>query len=442
MSVSPLQIVAGTTLLFLVALIVFVITLIRAARAARARRWATNIPAHDAPASDQRPVDTSLEGLEVEVSQDAPSAVLLTPLRTGDWKPPIEPAPLGSLEAASLDGRIAEYQSAPNIADPSFSIRQYAGWEMGTEGTPQDESAVTSSMPRLPESVGDAELDAELAALLPELDDGPRPVSSALIPVQPERERTPATEQEPERLHAHGSEPEPAPEPGQVLAPMPLPEPVLEPEPELIPAPQSAPMAPMPSETVSRAVEMIAPELMAAPEPDSVMWLAPVPESAPGSDLESAPKTEIESDEDTEFWSGLMAQQSKEQVHAATPAAPLVPRPEVKVVPDIATAIAPPVPEVDAPPIAPSRPQVRVHVAAVDSSQTIRAGASGVTLVMNQERNDRESVIPQLVLAAPVEMWFGDARVGVKAGTATYDRFRKYADVLLTDLKASRPPER
>jgi hypothetical protein len=38
-------------------------------------------------------------------------------------------------------------------------------------------------------------------------------------------------------------------------------------------------------------------------------------------------------------------------------------------------------------------------------------------------------------MVAPVEMWFGDARVGVKAGTRTYAQFRKYADVLLGDLK-------
>ncbi len=39
-------------------------------------------------------------------------------------------------------------------------------------------------------------------------------------------------------------------------------------------------------------------------------------------------------------------------------------------------------------------------------------------------------------MVAPVEMWFGEHRVGVKAGTKTYDQFRKYADVLLGDLKA------
>ena len=40
-------------------------------------------------------------------------------------------------------------------------------------------------------------------------------------------------------------------------------------------------------------------------------------------------------------------------------------------------------------------------------------------------------------MAAPVEMWFGDARVGVEPGTETYDQFRKYADELFDDLKAA-----
>jgi hypothetical protein len=45
-------------------------------------------------------------------------------------------------------------------------------------------------------------------------------------------------------------------------------------------------------------------------------------------------------------------------------------------------------------------------------------------------------------MVAPVEMWFGDARVGVKAGTKTYAQFRKYADVLLGDLKGKHDPTR
>jgi hypothetical protein len=38
-------------------------------------------------------------------------------------------------------------------------------------------------------------------------------------------------------------------------------------------------------------------------------------------------------------------------------------------------------------------------------------------------------------MVAPIEMWFGDARIGVKAGTKTYAQFRKYADVLIDGLK-------
>jgi hypothetical protein len=41
-------------------------------------------------------------------------------------------------------------------------------------------------------------------------------------------------------------------------------------------------------------------------------------------------------------------------------------------------------------------------------------------------------------MVAPVEMWFGDYRVGVKSGSRTHAQFRKYADALLNDLKGER----
>jgi len=44
------------------------------------------------------------------------------------------------------------------------------------------------------------------------------------------------------------------------------------------------------------------------------------------------------------------------------------------------------------------------------------------------------SKLDEIVMAAPVEMWFGESRIGVKAGTKTYAQFRKYADVLFADL--------
>ena len=42
----------------------------------------------------------------------------------------------------------------------------------------------------------------------------------------------------------------------------------------------------------------------------------------------------------------------------------------------------------------------------------------------------------------PVEIWFGDARVGVRHGTQTSRRFAKYADRLLADLKAAQDATR
>lgn len=45
---------------------------------------------------------------------------------------------------------------------------------------------------------------------------------------------------------------------------------------------------------------------------------------------------------------------------------------------------------------------------------------------------------PELTLVAPVEMWFGDSRVGVKAGSRTYELFQKYASVLFDDLQRAK----
>ncbi|MCL4554390.1 MAG: hypothetical protein M1565_04570, partial [Actinobacteria bacterium] len=45
----------------------------------------------------------------------------------------------------------------------------------------------------------------------------------------------------------------------------------------------------------------------------------------------------------------------------------------------------------------------------------------------------------QFVPVAPVEMWFGEARVGVKEGSRTYSLLTGYAQTLFDDLKRSRP---
>ncbi len=51
-----------------------------------------------------------------------------------------------------------------------------------------------------------------------------------------------------------------------------------------------------------------------------------------------------------------------------------------------------------------------------------------------------ESRVPEHVLVAPVEMWFGDARVGVKRGSKTYEQFQRIAHVLFMDLESAKHP--
>ena len=90
-------------------------------------------------------------------------------------------------------------------------------------------------------------------------------------------------------------------------------------------------------------------------------------------------------------------------------------------------------------PLAPAAP-APVDVAACGSRRPERSAGSAERLAPWTPRtNWPESSLGQckleeLVMAAPVEMWFGESRIGVKAGTKTYAQFRKYADVLFADL--------
>jgi hypothetical protein len=59
-------------------------------------------------------------------------------------------------------------------------------------------------------------------------------------------------------------------------------------------------------------------------------------------------------------------------------------------------------------------------------------------LSLEHPPDPRRAAAPEIVLTAPVEMWFGDYRVGVKEGTRTYQQFRRYADVMLADLGAAK----
>lgn len=129
-----------------------------------------------------------------------------------------------------------------------------------------------------------------------------------------------------------------------------------------------------------------------------------------------------------DFWEGQLREQQGIAVAPAREAAPE--RPAARVA---EAAFVPPVAPVTVPvpPPRPARPVARVH--APDGEVTEYAPTASAHNSTRSAAAGRDSV-PELVMAAPVEMWFGDSRVGVKAGTATYERFRKYADVLLADL--------
>lgn len=129
----------------------------------------------------------------------------------------------------------------------------------------------------------------------------------------------------------------------------------------------------------------------------------------------------------------------EQQTPVATVRAPS-PRPPVHVAPT-----PPPTPVIEQAPSPsehtdrPSRPVARAH--SRDGAVTEFRPPSGDAPGTSAQRTPPPDV-PDLVLAAPVEMWFGDSRVGVKAGTGTYDRFRKYADALLADLHGADSPTR
>lgn len=404
-----LYILAGTFLAVIFAFIWFM-TALRRARRLRRHEMYHNVPS-DAKADDAG-FDASLDGLRLEVAADAPSAALLTPLRTGEWVPSAEPVSPEQLKEVALEQRIDTFQPAPSVPEPSFNVVKYQPWEVGQPapmpdtGAPltaapvaapavlQDTPAPAPSLDAIVPEVGveppttssppepDIELDAEIASLLPHgLDDDDLAEASV-----DELDAEPRPQPEP----APKPQPEPAPEPQPDPEPQPQPEPMPEPEPQLQPE-----LQPEPAVTLEEAFGE-----MGWSRPDVSVVAHPEPMPA-----------------------------ATESAAASQSAAP---RPTAKV-----TAAEPPAPiepPVTAP--APRKPRPVVTVGG-----TPYAPPATVEHSSDATRPD-ERDIPELVMSSPVEMWFGDSRVGVKAGTATYDRFRKYADVLLQDLKASRSASR
>jgi hypothetical protein len=393
-------ILGGTFLLLVAAVLAFVITLARAARAARFESTPTQYPSSGYPVITTSPVDPRTSAFEVGSGREDLSEALLAPMSDEPWIPPAQPASPAQLQDIALDERIARFQPAPDIPEPAFSVETYEEWKVAAPTQPipivpevlRAEPVVAIQAPTVEAVVAemdeDALFDAEIAALMP------------LAPPSA-----------PEPLPA----PKPAPEP----APAPLPEPAAAPAPE--PAPELAP-GPLP-----------------APAPEPAPAPAPAPEPEPEPQPAPAPEPEPAEQDDESVWQSIMREEqglpsivTSTLLPAPEPVAPLPPLPERPA----AVVHAEPAPQ---PVVAeeprrqrPARPSVRVAGAYVET-ESLEVDVRTI----DTQASARDSA-PEIRMAAPVEMWFGSDRVGVKAGTKTYDQFMKYAGVLLGDLQESK----
>lgn len=398
-----LLILAGTFLLLVGSLAVFLWALRRSAWERRMQGSAPlTVEGHSGASG---PVDTDLRGLVLEVSADAPSASLLTPLRTGEWAPPAQPAPAEELAGVSLSERIEAFTPLPDIPEPAFAVQTYAAWEVALEAGPGagapaaeftgGETAASATVPGVEEAAVSEQWTTQPEAAAEDL-----PIAAPVtVPSVAPREASVTEvqtdwdedfEAEIARLLPDGPPAGAAPTPPPGLLPEPETQSTVQPEPALPPQPASP-------------VPQAAPQ----PEPETQR------DAAPGG---------------VDFWEVQLREQqgiAVAPVREASPERPAARVAEAVFVPPVAPVTEP------APPPRPARPVARVH--APDGAVTEYAPTASADRPPKPAAGGRDS-IPELVMAAPVEMWFGDSRVGVKAGTATYERFRKYADVLLADL--------
>jgi len=469
--ITPTIAVVGSFALLVVAAVIFIVVLTKSRRGIERDNGARHHLPVATHAASKRPLDTSLEGLDLSPSEDAPSAVLLAPLRPSEWNPPDTPAPADELPAASLAERIAGYEPAIDVPEPAFALDQHPEWQVA----PESQASATTAERELripevvlpepvkplpaevahvvspPQQVDD--FDAELAALLPR-DELP---SAIAAPVQPEGPplAEPASAPEPGYQPDIASPPAAEPtaeleQPGETLGPLTGVEPEVATAAGLVPGTETAPVpvpepAPGPELLPEAApVQVIVPEpepepaqeLVPVPEPAQVIVPEPVPEPELAQELVPAPAPPTDLTEDV-FWSGLMAEQQGVPRPAAgfsaAAGAAATARPVVRV-----TTAEPPAPEPASEPRerrvhARPRATVRIHEIPVDAQLEGESSATLAPIPAGPRGDD----IPDMVLETPVEMWFGDSRIGVKPGSVTYDKFKRYADALLADLNES-----
>lgn len=401
MTMDPrLYMLAGTFALLVIALITSLVSVVKAVRRRRIRPSGPLAPpaAMSAlPPAQRVEFDTSLESLESKAREDGLSAELLVPLRSEPWIPPEQPAPAETLPEASLEMRIASYPVAERqLTVPAVRTSEEPSATSSVPEPPAEAPAtpdlgrIPAALSSVPEVVSESQYDV---VVLPET------VAEAVVDAEPVPLGPPGEPLEVEPSPFSDRPVAPEPQPLQIWLPPHVSEVQVQPEQSMAePGATDQLWQPQPREqqdlpTIAPADDAFGPALTLASPGEAQPWeipvvLAPAIER-PATVIHEPPPEPV--------------------VQPSEPAAPRLPRPRA-----VVRAAAPEREEI------PSAARISPLAA-----QTVAA------------HPDVRDFAPDLVMAAPVEMWFGDHRIGVKHGSKTYDQFRRYADVLFDDLRAA-----
>ncbi|MDP2233091.1 MAG: hypothetical protein Q8K89_05615 [Actinomycetota bacterium] len=400
---TRLIILAATFALVVVSILLLIVALMRSRKADMLADEPMPIPGNWpmlASAPDETQAQT-LDGSPFDVPQSGMAAVLSQPLRTGTWR--------------------------PNSPEPESATASPSGdyWDSLI-----DESDLLLKSPGVQKEPIPVPIPA------PGIVPTPNPVPEPVAPFEPQ------------------PEPEPEPEPEREA------EPESEPTPELVPLLQ--PSLPVSNQSDFDATETLVVQSPQLTDDAARDWLEDLVAELE-ADIPVAPRVE------------LPAVSTPAPVVAALTSIPaLVPAPVVVPVPEPVPAIvneptstpeaeiaeimasfsavpsAEPrpmasVPSTPIPPAVDHRPSAAVPPRVPQDRPAVVAHAPASAPATNEPQASVRSTAPALTppvheLVAPVEMWFGDARVGVKPGSKTYDRFQRIAKVLFDDLARAKPP--
>lgn len=428
-----LYILAGTFALMVVSLITVVVIAVRV----RKREKPVSLEQHPAmpPASldDLMPVDADLRGLEVPVPENSPHAALLRPLAEKPvWEEAVRSTrtprskPM-TTEASRSDSEILAEQAltALDAADP---VRSVATSRPESTSTPP--LAAEAAEPTVLQPPASTEF-AEGCGRIPEL--GKREVhrlpsaEEILASLEAEMARKDVAEEPAPAPTAQSVDADPAPASAAAT------EPLRSRQADALTAFQrTSSGAGVPAAQVQWRPQVEPTEPTTHPAPAAAEDASPAPESVTPSPAVAATTP---------------APNPSEAVPAAPAAPPTVepprpveapaPMPEPPAIDRPAAVVRtsePPVPQPTVePPADPTAPRPAVRVAG------LRVPVDASTEAGGQADDDESSGdVPNIELSSPVEMWFGEHRVGVKEGSATFDRLQRYAATLLDDLEASR----